>query len=124
MAPESLLSRQLPLALGFVSPRIPAVCLGEQGSLGKTLIPPCRLYTYTPSRHAARIRSIALRFDNVVIAACRNTMARLRREQGILVKWIPEAGGIEAGVVAVVKRRRRDGRIYVSNRCSLIWRRR
>ena len=58
------------------------------------------------TRHAARIRSISSRFDNVVFAACRNTMARLRREQGIVVQLIPEAVVIESGVAGVVERQR------------------
>lgn len=56
------------------------------------------------TRHAARIRSLVHEYPNVKFSACRNTMDRLKREEGIVVRLIPEAAIIESGVVGVAQR--------------------
>lgn len=56
------------------------------------------------TRHAGRIRELVRGYPNLVFSACRNTMDRLHREEGVVVRLIPEAGIIESGVVGVAKR--------------------
>jgi hypothetical protein len=56
------------------------------------------------TRHAARIRELAREFPNLHFAACRNTMERLKREEGVVVRLVPEADIIESGVAGVAQR--------------------
>jgi intracellular sulfur oxidation DsrE/DsrF family protein len=56
------------------------------------------------TRHAARIRELVREFPNVRFSACQNTMDRLKREEGIVVRLIPETGIIESGVAGVAQR--------------------
>lgn len=64
------------------------------------------------TRHAARIHSLAQEYSNLKFSACRNTMDRLKREEGIVVRLVPEAGIIESGVVGVA-RRQGEGWSYI-----------
>jgi intracellular sulfur oxidation DsrE/DsrF family protein len=64
------------------------------------------------SAHKTRVRALARRYQNLTFVACLNTMERLRVEQGIEVKLLPEAEVTRSGVSHVVKRRR-DGWAYI-----------
>ena len=59
-----------------------------------------------------RIKRIKQTYDNVIFAACRNTMERLQREQGIAVELLPEAIVIESGVAGVIDRQQ-NGWAYI-----------
>jgi intracellular sulfur oxidation DsrE/DsrF family protein len=56
------------------------------------------------TRHAARIHELVNEYPNLRFFACRNTMDRLKREQAVVVRLIPEAAIIESGVAGVAKR--------------------
>jgi hypothetical protein len=56
------------------------------------------------SKHRERIHRLAGQYPNLTFVACRNTMERLKVEQGIEVKLIPDAEVIDSGVNHVVKR--------------------
>lgn len=62
------------------------------------------LYREGLSPHRERIRRFAARFDNLTFFACKNTIDRLYREQGITVKLIPDAEVTASGVAHVAKR--------------------
>ena len=64
------------------------------------------------SQHRARVRRLAQRFGNLTFVACLNTMERLRVEQGIEVRLVPEAEVTRSGVSHVVKRQR-EGWSYI-----------
>jgi intracellular sulfur oxidation DsrE/DsrF family protein len=64
------------------------------------------------SAHKVRVRELARRYENLTFVACLNTMERLRVEQGIEVKLLPEAEVTRSGVSHLVKRRR-DGWAYI-----------
>lgn len=56
------------------------------------------------SQHKERIHQLAGQYANLTFVACRNTMNRLKVDQGIEVKLIPDAQVIDSGVGHVVKR--------------------
>ena len=56
------------------------------------------------SQHRQRIHELATRFSNLTFVACQNTIDRLRVEQGIEVRLLPDAEVIDSGVNHVVKR--------------------
>ncbi len=64
------------------------------------------------SRHKKRIAQLARRYRNLTFVACQNTVRRLRVEQGIEVKLIPEAKPTPSGVTHVVKRQK-EGWTYI-----------
>ncbi len=64
------------------------------------------------TQHKARIRQLARRFSNLTFVACQNTIDRLRVEQGIEVRLIPDAEVIDSGVSHVVNRQR-EGWSYI-----------
>ncbi|MGB5611305.1 MAG: hypothetical protein WBM67_01490 [Sedimenticolaceae bacterium] len=56
------------------------------------------------SQHGERIHRLAQQYSNLTFVACRNTIDRLKVEQGIEVKLIPDAEVIDSGVSHVVTR--------------------
>ncbi len=64
------------------------------------------------THHGERIHQLARRFTNLTFVACKNTMERLRVEQGIEVRLIPDAEVIDSGVNHVVKRQK-EGWSYI-----------
>lgn len=64
------------------------------------------------SMHKPQVRDLARRFENLTFVACLNTMERLRVENGIEVKLVPEAEITRSGVSHVV-RRQREGWSYI-----------
>jgi hypothetical protein len=58
------------------------------------------------SEHQPRIHELATRFSNLTFVACQNTIDRLRVEQGIEVRLVPDAEVIDSGVNHVVKRQK------------------
>lgn len=64
------------------------------------------------SQHKERIAAMAERYANLTFVACKNTMDRLRVEQGIEVRLIPGTEVIDSGVSHVVKRQR-EGWSYI-----------
>lgn len=64
------------------------------------------------SRYGDRIEAMAMRYPELTFVACRNTIDRLRVEQGVHVTLLPHATVSESGVDRVV-RRQREGWIYI-----------
>jgi intracellular sulfur oxidation DsrE/DsrF family protein len=64
------------------------------------------------THHKERIHQLAGRFPNLTFVACKNTIDRLRVEQGIEVRLIPDAEVIDSGVNHVVKRQK-EGWSYI-----------
>lgn len=64
------------------------------------------------SRHKARVARLAREYPNLAFVACRNTIHRLRVEQGVEVVLLPEAEVTESGVAHVV-RRQQEGWAYI-----------
>ena len=64
------------------------------------------------SVNKTKVKELAHRFPNLTFVACLNTMERLRVEQGIEVKLVPEAEVTRSGVSHVVKRQR-EGWSYI-----------
>jgi intracellular sulfur oxidation DsrE/DsrF family protein len=64
------------------------------------------------THHKQRIHQLAGRFTNLTFVACKNTMDRLRVEQGIEVRLIPDAEVIDSGVDHVVTRQK-EGWSYI-----------
>jgi intracellular sulfur oxidation DsrE/DsrF family protein len=64
------------------------------------------------SGHKARIRTLSHRYANLTFVACQNTIERLRVDQGIEVRLVPQAEVTRSGVARVVKRRR-EGWTYI-----------
>ncbi len=58
------------------------------------------------SQHKPRIHELATRFSNLTFVACQNTIDRLKVEQGIEVRLVPDAEVIDSGVNHVVKRQK------------------
>lgn len=54
------------------------------------------------SPYAQRIAHMQKRYDNLVFAACQNTIDRLKREQGIQAQLLPEAIVIDSGVAQII----------------------
>jgi len=64
------------------------------------------------SQHKERIHRLAGQYENLTFVACQNTMDRLRVEQGIEVKLLPDAEVTDSGVSHVVKRQK-EGWSYI-----------
>ncbi len=64
------------------------------------------------SKHKAIIHELAVRYPNLTFVACRNSIDRLRVEQGTEVLLLPEAVVIDSGVEHVV-RRQKAGWAYI-----------
>ena len=64
------------------------------------------------SAFADRIQKLQREFDNLTIAACQNTIDRLQREQGILVRLLPGVVVIDSGM-AELMRRQNQGWTYI-----------
>ena len=58
------------------------------------------------SQHKERIHRLAGEYSNLTFVACQNTIDRLKVEQGIEMKLIPDAEVIDSGVSHVVKRQK------------------
>lgn len=54
------------------------------------------------SPYAQRIAHMQKQYDNLVFAACQNTIDRLKREQGIQAQLLPEAIVIDSGVAQII----------------------
>ena len=61
---------------------------------------------------AARINSLQREFDNLTFAACQNSIDRLKREQGIVVRLLPGVVVIDSGM-AELMRRQNQGWTYI-----------
>ncbi len=64
------------------------------------------------SAFADRILQLQREFDNLTFAACQNSIDRLKREQGILVRLLPGVVVIDSGV-AELMRRQNQGWTYL-----------
>jgi hypothetical protein len=64
------------------------------------------------TQHAARIHEISQEWQNIRFSACKNTMDRLYKEQGIRFDLLPDVNVIESGVVNAA-RRQREGWSYI-----------
>jgi len=64
------------------------------------------------SAHADRIQKLQREFDNLTFAACQNTIDRLQRDQGILVRLLPGVVVIDSGM-AELMRRQNQGWTYI-----------
>lgn len=54
------------------------------------------------SPFAARIRALSKKYPNLTFAACQNTIDRLKREQGIQARLLPQAVVIDSGVAQII----------------------
>ncbi len=54
------------------------------------------------SPYAQRIRELQKKYDKLTFAACQNTIDRLKREQGIQARLVPEAVVIDSGVAQII----------------------
>lgn len=54
------------------------------------------------SPYAQRIARMKKQYDNLVFAACQNTIDRLKHEQGIQARLLPEAIVIDSGVAQII----------------------
>lgn len=61
---------------------------------------------------ATRINHLQREFDNLTFAACQNSIDRLKREQGILVRLLPGVVVIDSGM-AELMRRQNQGWTYI-----------
>lgn len=64
------------------------------------------------SAFAGRIQRLQRDYDNLTFAACQNTIDRLAREQGIIVRLLPGVVTIDSGM-AEIMRRQNQGWTYV-----------
>lgn len=64
------------------------------------------------STFATRIHRLQREFDNLTFAACQNSIDRLKREQGILVRLLPGVVVIDSGM-AELMRRQNQGWTYI-----------
>ncbi len=64
------------------------------------------------SHYKGRIHQLAERYQNLTFVACKNTIDRLKVQQGIEVNIVPDAEVIDSGVDYVVKRQQ-EGWIYI-----------
>jgi uncharacterized protein len=64
------------------------------------------------SAFAGRIQRLQREYDNLVFAACQNTIDRLAREQGIIVRLLPGVITIDSGM-AEIMRRQNQGWTYL-----------
>jgi len=64
------------------------------------------------SAFAARIQRLQREYDNLTFAACQNTIDRLAREQGIIVRLLPGVITIDSGM-AEIMRRQNQGWTYL-----------
>jgi len=62
--------------------------------------------------HGPRIHSLQREYDNLTFAACQNSIDRLKREQGILVRLLPGVVVIDSGM-AELMRRQNQGWTYL-----------
>lgn len=71
-----------------------------------------RLLQQGRSPVAERIRQLDERYQNLMFAACGNTLERLRRETGEPIRILPQAVIVQSGV-SFVARRQREGWAYI-----------
>jgi uncharacterized protein len=64
------------------------------------------------SAFAGRIQRLQREYDNLTFAACQNTIDRLAREQGIIVRLLPGVITIDSGM-AEIMRRQNQGWTYL-----------
>ncbi|MGV6816969.1 MAG: DsrE family protein [Thiotrichales bacterium] len=64
------------------------------------------------STQKARLTELSKHYPNLTFVACMNTVERLRVEQGVVVRLVPEAEKTDSGVAYVVKRQQ-EGWIYI-----------
>jgi len=64
------------------------------------------------STFAGRIQRLQREYDNLTFAACQNTIDRLAREQGIIVRLLPGVITIDSGM-AEIMRRQNQGWTYL-----------
>ena len=71
-----------------------------------------RLLQQGRSPVAERIRQLDARYQNLLFAACGNTLERLRRETGEQIRILPQAVIVQSGV-SFVARRQHEGWAYI-----------
>lgn len=71
-----------------------------------------RLLQQGRSPVAERIRKLDERYQNLLFAACGNTLERLRRETGEQIRILPQAVIVQSGV-SFVARRQQEGWAYI-----------
>jgi len=71
-----------------------------------------RLLQQGRSPVAERIRQLDARYQNLLFAACGNTLERLRRETGERIQILPQAVIVQSGV-SFVARRQQEGWAYI-----------
>ena len=71
-----------------------------------------RLLQQGRSPVAERIRQLDARYQNLLFAACGNTLDRLRRETGEQIRILPQAVIVQSGV-SFVARRQQEGWAYI-----------
>ncbi|HEB94847.1 MAG TPA: hypothetical protein ENI96_00250 [Sedimenticola thiotaurini] len=71
-----------------------------------------RLLQQGRSPVAERIRRLDQRYQNLLFAACGNTLERLRRETGEQIRILPQAVIVQSGV-SFVARRQQEGWAYI-----------
>jgi len=64
------------------------------------------------SAFAERIQRLQREYDNITFAACQNTIDRLTRDQGIVVRLLPGVVTIDSGM-AEIMRRQNQGWTYI-----------
>ncbi len=64
------------------------------------------------SPFAERIESLLKRYDNLTIAACQNTIERLKRERGIVARLLPGTATVDSGVAQIILRQQ-QGWVYI-----------
>lgn len=71
-----------------------------------------RLLQLGRSPVAERIRQLDARYQNLLFAACGNTLERLRRETGEQIQILPQAVIVQSGI-SFVARRQQEGWAYI-----------
>jgi intracellular sulfur oxidation DsrE/DsrF family protein len=71
-----------------------------------------RLLRADTSPYAERIGFLLKRYDNLTIAACQNTIDRLKRDQGIVAKLLPGTATVDSGVAQIILRQQ-QGWAYI-----------
>ena len=71
-----------------------------------------RLVRADTSKFAGRIAQLQKEYKNLTFAACQNTIDRLKREQGVIVRLLPGVTVIDSGM-AEIMRRQNQGWTYL-----------
>jgi intracellular sulfur oxidation DsrE/DsrF family protein len=64
------------------------------------------------SPYAERVGELLKKYDNLLFAACQNTIDRLKREQGVFARLLPGVVVVDSGVAQIILRQQ-QGWIYI-----------